>query len=288
MRRLFSGMEMGGIKIHGAIDAHISNNHIYRTWRGLWLDWMAQGARVTRNLFHDNEATQDLFVEVNHGPFLIDHNLFLSGNVLNDISNGGAYAHNLFAGRIIAWPNDRNTPYFKAHSTKKVGMATFPGGDARYYNNIFLGQKESVPWPERIPEELNNQHYFGLATYDNLGQASFMAGNVFLGLAEPSVLEKDPITDPRIEPGYKLMEKEDAWYVQLAISPTWLDHKRSLVTSEMLGIAKTPNLPFEQADGSSYQLYLDYLGEIRNDGNPAPGPFVLPKTESQWIKVWPK
>ena len=75
-RRLFSGMEMGGIKIHGAIDTLISDNHIHRTWRGIWLDWMAQGARVTRNVLHDNEATQDLFVEVNHGPFLVDNNLF--------------------------------------------------------------------------------------------------------------------------------------------------------------------------------------------------------------------
>ncbi len=287
MRRLYSGMEMGGIKIHGAIDMHISNNHIYRTWRGLWLDWMAQGTRVTRNLLHDNEATQDLFVEVNHGPFLVDHNFFLSGNALNDISNGGAYTYNLFAGRIIAWPNDRNTPYHKAHSTEIAGMATFPGGNARYYNNIFVSRKEPVPWPDRIPKKLDNQHYYGLATYDSLGQASFMAGNVFLGQAEPSVFEKDPVTDPRVEPGYKLIEKEDGWYLQLAFNNTWLDHKRSLVTSETLGIAKNPNLPFEQADGSPYQLDTDYLRENRNIDNPAPGPFVIPKSAYQWNKLWP-
>jgi len=160
MRRLYSGMEMGGIKIHGAIDTIISHNHIYRTWRGLWLDWMAQGARVSCNLLHDNEATQDLFVEVNHGPFLIDHNFFLSDNSLNDISHGGAYAHNLFAGRVIAWPNTRITPYHKAHSTEIAGMDTFPGGDNRFYNNIFLGQEKPVPWPERIPEEAKQPGIF--------------------------------------------------------------------------------------------------------------------------------
>ncbi len=130
--------------------------------------------------------------------------------------------------------------------------------------------------------------FFHLATYDSLGQPSFMAGNVFLGQAEPSVLEKDPVTDPKVEPGYKLIEKEDGWYVQLAFNKTWLDLKRSLVTSEMLGIAKNPNLPFEQPDGSPYQLGTDYLGEKRNSDNPAPGPFVIPKTAYQWIKVWPK
>ena len=45
---------MAGIKIHAAIDTEISRNHIYRTCRGIWLDWMAQGTRVTGNLLHDN------------------------------------------------------------------------------------------------------------------------------------------------------------------------------------------------------------------------------------------
>ena len=76
--RAFGGAEMAGIKFHGAIDTVISNNHIYRCGGhgGLWLDWMTQGTRVTGNLLHDN--SQDLFVEVNHGPFLVDNNIFLS------------------------------------------------------------------------------------------------------------------------------------------------------------------------------------------------------------------
>jgi alpha-L-arabinofuranosidase len=47
VRRLFTGAEMAGIKIHGAIDFLIGQNHIYLTARGIWLDWMTQGARVT-------------------------------------------------------------------------------------------------------------------------------------------------------------------------------------------------------------------------------------------------
>jgi len=70
---------------------------IYRTCRGLWLDWMAQGTRVSANLFHENRD-QDLFVEVDHGPFLVDNNIFLSPTALLVVSQGGAYAHNLIAG----------------------------------------------------------------------------------------------------------------------------------------------------------------------------------------------
>ena len=55
---------------------------------------MAQGTRVTGNLFHDNMA-EDLFVEVDHGPFLVDNNIFLSPRTLLSVSQGGAYVHNL-------------------------------------------------------------------------------------------------------------------------------------------------------------------------------------------------
>jgi len=286
MRRLYSGMEMAGIKLHGAIDTQIINNHVYRTWRGIWLDWMAQGARVSGNLLHDNETTQDLFVEVNHGPFLIDNNFFLSGNGLYDISNGGAYAHNLFAGRLITIPLERTTPYHKAHSTEIAGMESLYSGDTRFYNNIFTSQKERPVWPERVPEALDNQHYFGLAAYDNSLLPVSMDGNVFLGQAEPSTHEKDPLTDAGIEPGYELVEKEDGWYLQLAFDSAWLDQKRYLVTSALMGEAKIPGLRFEQPDGTTYQLSADNLGQERRPDHPAPGPLVAPGDENHWHKVW--
>jgi alpha-L-arabinofuranosidase len=141
VRRLFTGAEMAGIKIHAAIDAVIRDNRIYRTHRGLWLDWMAQGTRVTQNLFYDN-ISEDLFVEVNHGPFMVDNNLFLSPTSLLDMSQGGAYAHNLFAGKITNRPEpDRETPYHPAHSTTVAGLAVTTGGDHR-----FSTTSSSVRW----------------------------------------------------------------------------------------------------------------------------------------------
>ncbi|WP_316250123.1 Bax inhibitor-1/YccA family membrane protein, partial [Micromonospora chalcea] len=35
---------------------------------------VAQGTRVSRNVYHDN--CRDLFVEVSHGPYLVEHNIF--------------------------------------------------------------------------------------------------------------------------------------------------------------------------------------------------------------------
>jgi hypothetical protein len=87
-KRQFSGAEMGGIKIHASIDMLIKNNRLANCGRGLWLDWMAQGTRVTGNIFYNN-TTDDLFMEVNHGPFLVENNLFLSELSLRDWSQGG-------------------------------------------------------------------------------------------------------------------------------------------------------------------------------------------------------
>jgi alpha-L-arabinofuranosidase len=111
VRRLFTGHEMAGIKLHAGIDVEISGNRIYRADRGIWLDWMTQGTRVTGNLLHDNGPREDLFIEVSHGPYLIDNNLFLSDRSLADWSQGGAYVHNLFAGSITRRPDKRVTPY---------------------------------------------------------------------------------------------------------------------------------------------------------------------------------
>ena len=98
---------MAGIKLHGAVDTEIRDNHIYRCNRGIWLDWMAQGTRVTGNLLHDNGPSEDLFMEVNHGPSMIDNNIMLSGNSILVNSQGAAYAHNLITGRIRVISGER-------------------------------------------------------------------------------------------------------------------------------------------------------------------------------------
>ena len=203
VRRLFTGAEMAGIKFHAAIDVTIRGNHIYRTCLGLWLDWMAQGTRVSGNLFHDNG--QDLFVEVDHGPFLVDNNLFLSPNTLHDRSQGGAYVHNLFAGSIYMCPYDeRQTPFHKAHSTELAGMHDNPCGDDRYYNNLFVQKRD-------------------LSQYNETRMPVWMDGNVFLQGAKPCQQENDPIGDPKFDPEIKLVEQADGLYLELKRHQAWIE-----------------------------------------------------------------
>ncbi|CAI6079795.1 hypothetical protein PAECIP112173_02719 [Paenibacillus sp. JJ-100] len=148
-KRLRHGAEVAGIKLHAALDTQINENIMYSCYRALWLDWQAQGTRISRNVFFDN-ISEDLFVEVCHGPYMVDHNLFLSPMNFRNMAQGGAFAHNLFAGRFVVRSEiTRITPYHFPHETAMAGYSNITGGDDRYYNNIFLGDndanKEPVP-----------------------------------------------------------------------------------------------------------------------------------------------
>ena len=270
VRQLFTGAEMAGIKIHAAIDTEISHNHIYRTCRGIWLDWMAQGTHVTRNLLHDNKPSEDLFVEVNHGPFLIEHNLFLSPTALLDMSEGGAYVHNLFTGRIVLRPElNRETPFHPSHSTKVAGLRNIRGGDDRFCNNIFVNHN-------------------GLAPYDKAAQPVQMSGNVFLKGAQPSSHEQDPLVRPEFDPEIKLLENKENVRLHITLDSMWSKKQsQRLVTTELLGKAKIPDLPYERPDGLQYRIDADYFGRKRNADNPFPGPFEPPAGGSHVLKLWP-
>lgn len=255
VHRLFSGAEQAGIKFHGAIDVLISGNHIFRTIQAVWLDWMAQGARVTGNLCHDN-TDRDLFFEVNHGPFLVDNNILLSPGSILSCSQGGAYVHNLMCGGIAHWVDARVTPFHPPHSTVIAGLHhNQEHGDDRYYNNV-------------IVERMN------LTLYDDAKLPVRMDGNVFLKGATPCIHEQEPLVLPASDPGIKLIEKADGYYLEGSFDAALgAKRMRRLVTTDLLGKASIPNAAYEQPDGASISINTDYLGEKRNPANPFPGPF---------------
>jgi alpha-N-arabinofuranosidase len=230
---------------------------------------MAQGTRVTANLFHDNQS-EDLFMEVDHGPFLVDNNIFLSPTTLLSVSQGGAYVHNLMAGALRIIPHDaRQTPFHKAHSTELAGMHDNPFGDDRYYNNVFAGRADLSP-------------------YDAAPMAVYLEGNVYLKGARPSKHEKEPLVEAEFDPALKLVEKPDGFDLEIAFDKAWTEGSRKLVTTERLGRAAIPNLPYERPDGFPVRITTDYFGKNRNESNPTPGPFDNPGSGPLTLKVWPR
>lgn len=196
-----AGAEIGGIKMHAAIDVIIRRNHFHHCTRGLWLDWQAQGTRVSQNLFHDNcvpydyllnkdnldlSFGEDIFIEVSHGPTLLDNNLLLSDASLKLPTQGVAMVHNLIAGSFTAVGHGvlngaltekkinqavRYTPYHVPHRTEIMGFMSILHGDCRMYNNVFI-QKPFRPGIEAMSEMMKGNEWTdgnivaGTHTYD--------------------------------------------------------------------------------------------------------------------------
>jgi alpha-N-arabinofuranosidase len=285
VKRLFSGMEMAGIKIHGAIDILISHNYVHHCWRGIWLDWMAQGTRLTGNLLYDNIATQDIFVEVNHGPLLIDNNILLSPNAIRDLSQGTAIVHNLFIGSFIPQTDTRVTPYQFEHSTNIAGFKVIKSGDDRYYNNIFMSNDKEAPWPERNgPRQEGN--FFGLGAYKSIDFPMVADGNVYVDEAKAFESEKNPVVNADFKTYARIITNEEGVFLKIKIDKDWLKKQRKLITTKLLGKTENQDLPFVQPDGTPYFLDTDYSGKSRNLKNPSPGPFATVIEGIMIIRVW--
>lgn len=267
VRQLFSGAEMAGIKFHAAIDVEISENHIYHCNCGLWLDWMAQGARVTSNLFHDNLG-KDIFFEVDHGPWLVDNNFFLSATSQQIDSHGGAYVHNVFCGAFQVSRMDRRmTPIMKPHSTEVVGYHNTPGGDLRFFNNIVAQNCD-------------------MSVFNQTMLPMHFSGNVIVKGGKPCSQDTGALLRPEFDPQVQLMEKDGGFELAVTLDPTWLTAQpHSLVTTELLGRAAIPNLPFERPDGTALRIDKDFSGRPRNAANPFPGPLERPKGGRQVVRI---
>ena len=120
-----------------------------RGWAGIWLDWMAQGARVSCNTLWCNP--RDLFLEVNHGPILVEGNDCLSSVAVLANSQGIAFVGNRMLGRHAMNNEQRCTPVFKPHTVTLESIDSVPCGSGGhvYVNNILAQDprfaKEAFP-----------------------------------------------------------------------------------------------------------------------------------------------
>ena len=277
-KRQFEGWEIGGIKFHAAVDAVVRKNRIHDCGRGMWFDWMTQGTRISSNLLYNNDL-EDLFLEVNHGPFIVDNNIMLSPSSLRTMSEGGAYVHNLITGSVYMMPEpNRFTPYFLAHSTDIAGLTTVLGGDDRFYNNIFVGAGNR-------PDSENKTNY-GTEIYNNAKYPVFMNGNIYYYGAKPCTKEKKLTDSSNFNPKIQLEEKEASGYLKLEFDQQYFNLKVSLITSELLGKTRVAKTMFDNSDGTPLIVDIDYFGHTRSTENAVAGPFVDLGKGMLTLKVW--
>ena len=300
-KRQYHGAEVAGIKLHAAIDTVISQNTIHDCYRALWLDWQAQGTIVSRNMF-SNSASEDLMVEVCHGPYVVDNNLFLSNWAFKDMSSGGAFLHNLFLGKFaVCTEHNRTTPYHFPHETAVYGVANIQGGDNRFYNNIFLRNPadedvkglssfwngavlmDGVPGFatfEKTPvgtSQYDGYPAFGDAPSDEQIHLRKLPihceNNLYLNNAEPyskeigaKVLSSSCIEVNTTEAEKIIIRIKDA---------KALDIGCKIVTTEDLGISYHAEMRYEKPDGAPIVFDTDFHGKTRE--KVLAGPFAAAK-----------
>ncbi len=316
------GAETAGIKLHAGIDVTIRRNHIHDCIMGVWLDWEAQGARITQNLLHDNQLPEgiikgdgamfntDIFIEVGHGPTLIDNNVLLSSVSITIPSEGIAVVHNLVAGSfslinsgvdsvINGQREPRYTPYHIRHRTEVAGFMTILHGDDRIYNNIFV-QKYPVIEDQKDPTKPENS-VVGTAVFDifptydewfanfqvgneepDMGKMAtghfghlpvWLAGNAYFNGAEICKHEKDFLSDTENTAEVELVEKDGKYSLKTNVYSLLGDFKNGIMNSDILGEAFEPEQRFENPDGSDIIFDKDYLDEKRGLET-IPGPFA--------------
>ncbi|GIG21729.1 hypothetical protein Cch01nite_24530 [Cellulomonas chitinilytica] len=309
VKRQWHGAEVAGIKLHAAIDTVISGNTIHHTHRALWLDWQAQGTLVRRNVFYASTA-EDFMVEVCHGPYLVDSNLFLSPWAVKDMSTGGAYVHNYIAGRIAnCTEHQRYTPYHVPHSTAVYGVSNVLGGDNRFYNNVFVGDRATSERTESDPpaEPALASFWSGAVDMDGVpGQATFVPtpvgtsqydayptsqeypnehgsdlagprlpvwieGNLYADGAEPFRAEPTALVLGTSPVRVEVVDAE-AGSVRVDV-----DHSGGIdvvapVTTARLGTSYQAEMPYTNPDGTDLDLGADVFGIPRDQV--VPGPFA--------------
>ena len=314
------GAETAGIKLHAAIDVTIRRNHIHNCIMGVWLDWEAQGARITQNLLHDNHRpdgvekaqgamfSNDVFIEVGHGPTLIDNNVMLSKTGVVIPSEGIAVVHNLMLGNfglinsgvdsiVNGQREPRYTPYHIRHRTEVAGFMTILHGDDRIYNNIFV-QHYPITDPARTPQNADYE-VVGTACFDifptyeewianfklgeepnmhELGTYHFghlpvwVEGNAYFGGADVCKHEKRHLISDA-KPEVALVEENGKCRLETNVYDLLGDFRDGIITSDILGCAFEPEERFENPDGSDITLDRDYFGNHRGL-SALPGPFV--------------
>ena len=312
------GAEIAGIKLHAAIDVVMRRNHIHHCTMGIWCDWEAQGTRITQNLLHDNQRpsfakslkggmmSQDLFVEVGHGPTLIDNNILLSDASLRFATQGVAMVHNLICGALTCvgggtgW---RYTPYHIPHRTEVMGFMTILHGDDRFCNNIFVQKwpKEDIITLHDSDDGFDRENRLAgtwefdeYPTYEEwiaqfeLDKPADMAkvepyhfghlpvfseGNVYLGGAKAWKKEAHCLELSEEPVRVELKEKDGKVFLDTNIYELMGDFKGRMIHTGILGKAFEPEQPFENPDGTPITFDTDYFGSHRGV-DVVPGPFA--------------
>ncbi len=292
LRREFYGHEIAGIKLHAAIDTRITHNRIHDCSLGIWLDWQAQGTQVNRNLLYRNN--RDIFIEVTHGPHLVNHNVFASRHSLVNHAQGGAYVNNLFAGGFeLKKILDRMTPYHLPHSTVVRGYTAIYGGDERFYQNIFFSAHETEQagtafyegYPESLEDfmaEVESRAPGDHNIFAEVSQPLYTSANYYLKGAEAASSDKTSYVAQDFDPAFSVVEEGDEVYLEITLPEASVETQ--VYETATLPRVRIVDQEYEYPNGEDVRLDEDYFGEVSDES--FVGPIRGLKVGENRVKVW--
>jgi len=294
IKREFWGHEIAGIKLHAPIDTLIHHNRIHDCTLGMWLDWQIQGTRISKNLFYHNH--RDLFVEVSHGPCIVDNNILASKRALENVSQGGAFINNLIGGRTSQRKVlNRSTPYHLPHSTKVAGYAFVYGGDDRFYNNIFIGEagvrgsgtSYFNGYTISLEEYIENVHklHGDLEEFELVEQPVYINNNAYFNGAEAFERENVNLVDHDFDPELSIVDLGNEGFLSIVLPESFENISGDVHSTATLPRVRIVDAEFENPDGSVLLLDSDFLDTERPETSPL-GPISLLKKGKNYIKLW--
>ena len=284
----FLGHEIAGIKLHAAIDTYIHHNCIHDCRRGLWLDWQAQGVRVSSNLFFNNLGLEDVYAEVTHGPLLIDNNIFNSPKSFSNHAQGTAFINNWFGGEfVMGSTNDpRYTPYHLPHSTVIAGCSLIYQDDDRVYNNVFAvsgtscynGRSASYEeYMEKVSENTPTM-CIDMENFRNIYQPDYINNNVYSDEAKAWDREKGNHIASSLK--LEIIEENDGFYAEISMDKPNLNCE--IINSHHLPAPRITECLYETPLGENIVIDTDISGK-KYDEYPLPGSI---QTVNKKVKVF--
>ena len=267
----FGGFETGGMKIHNAVDLTIKNNVVRRVrigdvgqYAGIWIDWSAQGTRITGNVVYDCTAPA-LFLQNGHGgTVLVDNNVF-SGEVRTSMSNC-IYVHNLFVNCNWNYQFEKFSPvFYKPHTGIVAGEIPIAYENDINYNNIYIQQG-----PNKIPD------YPGFSFDRNVfyqGAAAYPFGD------ENSIVKNDFVSN------VVFTNYPNGVEVTFLSEKSPRKVKSPFIDYDFVGVYKITSQGLDDWKGTRYAISTDIIGNLRSQKHTVAGPLDYLKKGKNSIKL---
>ena len=263
VRDEFGGAETAAFKAHNVVDLTIKNNifrriNVYRNgWAfAIWIDWRNQGNRITGNVFSDLKNTAAIEIECDHGPTLIDNNIFAlssdSAIAVKHNSSNVIVAHNLFINAINGHYSTNNyQKWYKPHTRTIESGDTISIINDKSYNNIFIGGNNNMP----------------------LRTSYACDYNVYLqGAAKCSWGDTNSHSNPDYVANVTVENSDSSTTVFFSADKETVSMKCPLISNSFIGPCDPTGQSIEKNDGSPVLIDKDIRGFPRNMANPNVGP----------------